>query len=109
MGAVLFHGVLSEFVREDEAKDERAQRKAGNVYVAAVNLGQAESYENAGADGGEDVEHGVLSEVVEVVGFEEGDFLWRGAAERHHVFADVGLQLGAVGVSWVELEGGDEF
>jgi hypothetical protein len=25
------------------------------------------------------------------------------------VLADVGLQLGAVGGSWVELEGGDEF
>jgi hypothetical protein len=33
------------------------------VHVAAVNLGQAKSYENAGYDGGEDVEHGVLSVV----------------------------------------------
>jgi hypothetical protein len=40
---VLFHGLLSEFVCKEDAEDERAEREAGKVEVAAVNLGQAES------------------------------------------------------------------
>ena len=49
--------------------------------------------------------HGVLSEVVEIVGFEECDLLGRGTAKCHHVLADIRLQFGAVGISWVGLKG----
>lgn len=53
--------------------------------------------------------HGVLSEVLEVVGFEERDLVGGGTAQRHHVFAYVGLQLGAVLVGRGSFECSDKF
>ena len=44
---VLFHGLLSKFVCDEYAEDERAKREAGKVEVAAINLGQAQPQEGA--------------------------------------------------------------
>ena len=55
------------------------------------------------------VAHDVLSEVLEVVGFEERDLVGGGTAQRHHVLADVGLQLGAVLVGRGSFERNDKF
>ena len=53
--------------------------------------------------------HGVLSEVGKFVGFEERDLIGGGAAKRHHVLLDVGLQLGAVRWCRQFAIGEDEF
>ncbi len=51
----------------------------------------------------------MLSEVGKFVGFEERDLIGGGAAKRHHVLLDVGLQLGAVRWCRQFAIGEDEF